>query len=250
LSGTSGSCVLVTAEIPLKDTEVVAFVNAAVGAGFSVDAIHNHYIQDTPPLIFSHLTGVGDPVQIATVLHQTISTNIGTLTDVSSISGGSSSSTTTNSSLDQLFSNATSQDIGLVHQIEIPFVPGTSTTSGGSSGSATSSTSAVTYAGFPLPSEMGAESEIDFDSASQSFAGELALSPEKVNAALHVMRQGSIMVTALHNHFMFEQPRIMFVHFAGSGDFTQMATVLSQALSGGSVGTPTMPIPVITTSGH
>jgi hypothetical protein len=97
---------------------------------------------------------------------------------------------------------------------------------------------------------MGAESEIDFDSASQSFAGELALSPEKVNAALHVMRQGSIMVTALHNHFMFEQPRIMFVHFAGSGDFTQMATVLSQALSGGSVGTPTMPIPVITTSGH
>jgi hypothetical protein len=60
--------------------------------------------------------------------------------------------------------------------------------------------------------------------------GELALLQEEVNPVLDELRQGKLEVTALHNHMMHEEPRIMYVHFQGIGDMEQQARTIKAAI--------------------
>lgn len=60
--------------------------------------------------------------------------------------------------------------------------------------------------------------------------GELALLQEEVNLVLDELRKGELEVTALHNHMMFEEPRIMYVHFQGIGDMEQQAKAIKAAI--------------------
>ncbi|WP_158651480.1 DUF1259 domain-containing protein [Mesobacillus jeotgali] len=60
--------------------------------------------------------------------------------------------------------------------------------------------------------------------------GELAILQEEVNPVLDALRQGKLEVTALHNHMMHEEPRIMYVHFQGMGDMEQQAKTIKAAI--------------------
>ncbi|MBT2637636.1 MULTISPECIES: DUF1259 domain-containing protein [unclassified Bacillus (in: firmicutes)] len=60
--------------------------------------------------------------------------------------------------------------------------------------------------------------------------GELALMQEEVNPVLDELRKGKLEVTAVHNHMMHEEPRIMYVHFQGIGDMEQQAKTIKAAI--------------------
>ncbi|MFT9596752.1 DUF1259 domain-containing protein [Mesobacillus sp.] len=60
--------------------------------------------------------------------------------------------------------------------------------------------------------------------------GELALLQEEVNPVLDVLREGKLEVTAVHNHMLHEEPRIMYVHFQGIGDMEQQAKTIKAAI--------------------
>lgn len=60
--------------------------------------------------------------------------------------------------------------------------------------------------------------------------GELALLEEEVNPVIDQLRAGGLEVSALHNHMIFEKPRIMYVHFQGIGDMTQQAKTIKNAI--------------------
>lgn len=61
--------------------------------------------------------------------------------------------------------------------------------------------------------------------------GELALLEEEVNPVLEALREGGLVVSALHNHMIHEQPRIMYVHFQGLGDMNQQAKAIKTAIN-------------------
>jgi hypothetical protein len=60
--------------------------------------------------------------------------------------------------------------------------------------------------------------------------GELALLQEEVNPVLDELRKGKLEVTAVHNHMLHEEPRIMYVHFQGIGDMEQQAKTIKAAI--------------------
>jgi hypothetical protein len=60
--------------------------------------------------------------------------------------------------------------------------------------------------------------------------GELALLQEEVNPVLDELRKGELEVSALHNHMLHEEPRIMYVHFQGIGDIEQQAKTIKAAI--------------------
>ena len=53
--------------------------------------------------------------------------------------------------------------------------------------------------------------------------GDTVLLEDEVNPAMSAALDAGLEVTALHNHFFFDQPRIYFMHIGGMGDTTQMA---------------------------
>jgi hypothetical protein len=53
--------------------------------------------------------------------------------------------------------------------------------------------------------------------------GDTVLLEDEVNPAMSAALDAGLEVTALHNHFFFDQPRIYFMHIGGMGDTARMA---------------------------
>ncbi len=60
--------------------------------------------------------------------------------------------------------------------------------------------------------------------------GDLVLFQDEVNPVMSVAFANGLDVTALHNHFFHEEPRVYFMHIAGEGTAEQLATAVRRAL--------------------
>jgi hypothetical protein len=54
--------------------------------------------------------------------------------------------------------------------------------------------------------------------------GDMVLTEDQVNPAMSAALDNGLEVTALHNHFFWESPRVMFMHIGGMGDEAKLAT--------------------------
>lgn len=54
--------------------------------------------------------------------------------------------------------------------------------------------------------------------------GDTVLQEDEVNPAMSAALDAGLQVTALHNHFFFDQPRLFFMHIGGMGDVRKLAT--------------------------
>jgi biotin operon repressor len=71
--------------------------------------------------------------------------------------------------------------------------------------------------------------------------GDLVLLEQEVNPVISTLGTAGIQITALHNHFLGEQPRIMFMHIDGQGSPETLAEGIRKALS--QTATPMPPAP-------
>ena len=53
--------------------------------------------------------------------------------------------------------------------------------------------------------------------------GDLVLTEDEVNPVMSALLQNGVDVTALHNHFFWEQPRIFYMHVHGMGSAADLA---------------------------
>ena len=60
--------------------------------------------------------------------------------------------------------------------------------------------------------------------------GEIVLLQEEVNDFITALRRNDIIVTALHNHWLFEEPRLMYLHFESVGQPLDFARGVAEAL--------------------
>ena len=81
---------------------------------------------------------------------------------------------------------------------------------------------AVLIDGWKMPPFMGLTSWAAFvpgeKAGSEAMVmGDLVLFEDEVNVALSAALDGGLEVTALHNHFFFDKPRVYFMHIGGEG---------------------------------
>jgi len=60
--------------------------------------------------------------------------------------------------------------------------------------------------------------------------GDLVLTEDEVNPVMSALLQNGLDVTALHNHFFWEQPRIFYMHVHGMGTPSDLATRVKPAI--------------------
>jgi hypothetical protein len=61
--------------------------------------------------------------------------------------------------------------------------------------------------------------------------GDLVLLPEEVDPVTEKLRSAGFDITAVHNHLIDETPHVMYVHYMGHGNASQLATSLHEALT-------------------
>src|SRR5882672_10650458 len=60
--------------------------------------------------------------------------------------------------------------------------------------------------------------------------GDLVLMQDEVNAVMSAAFDNGLQVTALHNHFFFDEPKVYFMHIGGEGDTATLAKGVHAAL--------------------
>ncbi|PYL52250.1 MAG: hypothetical protein DMF29_11220 [Verrucomicrobia bacterium] len=58
--------------------------------------------------------------------------------------------------------------------------------------------------------------------------GDTVLFEDEVNAAMSVALDNGLSVTALHNHFFFDQPKVFFMHIEGEGSVDDLARAVKE----------------------
>ncbi len=56
--------------------------------------------------------------------------------------------------------------------------------------------------------------------------GDTVLFEDEVNSAMSAALDNGLSVTALHNHFFFDQPKVFFMHIEGEGDLDKLAAAV------------------------
>src|SRR6476620_6241919 len=57
-------------DLVLTETEVTPVMSKLLQSGIEITALHNHLMRATPPTFYMHVRGHGDPVKLATVIHE------------------------------------------------------------------------------------------------------------------------------------------------------------------------------------
>jgi len=60
--------------------------------------------------------------------------------------------------------------------------------------------------------------------------GDLVLFEDEVNPVMSAALNNGLEVVALHNHFFFDSPRVMFMHIGGSGAAEKLAAAVRRAV--------------------
>jgi hypothetical protein len=114
----------------------------------------------------------------------------------------------------------------------------------------------VTAAGVRLTPQMGLTSWAAFKRAGAYIMvmGDMVLLEDQVNPVMSAALENGLEVTALHNHFLWDAPRVMFMHIGGMGDEAQLAAAVGKVFakiketSGGKGEVPTADIDPAKTS--
>ncbi len=91
----------------------------------------------------------------------------------------------------------------------------------------------VVISGVPTPTPFGFGGWVALtkgDEGNDVMMGDLVLLQEEVNPVMSALLENGVEVTALHNHFFWEEPRLFFMHIHGHGKALELAKRVKPAL--------------------
>lgn len=203
---------MVMGDLVLTHEEVNPVMSELLKGGLTVTALHNHLLRSSPPTMYMHVHGHGDPARLAAVFRSAIAL---TRTPVAPSAANSQPPALDTAALDNIIGAKGSPNGGVL-QYSIP------------------RGETVKDAGMPVPVSMGLGTVINIQSTSNGRAvatGDFVLTAAEVTPVMQALRSNGIEVTALHNHLADEEPRLFFLHFWGNDEQRKLAVGLKKALS-------------------
>src|SRR3989440_3429762 len=91
----------------------------------------------------------------------------------------------------------------------------------------------IKIAGYSVPTPFGFGGWFAMtkgDGGEDVVMGDLVLTQEEVNPVMSALLDHGLEVTALHNHFFWEEPRIFYMHIHGHGKAEELANQIKPAL--------------------
>jgi hypothetical protein len=208
-----GEQTMVMGDLVLTEQEINPVLTKLLADGITVTAVHNHLLRAQPATFYMHVAGEGDPVKLATGLHEALSASRTPLGGTPAPAAQASVELDT-AKLEQTLGYKGNASSG-VYQFSIP------------------RGDAITDDGMAIPPAMGTAIAINFQPTGDGKAaitGDFVLMGKEVNPVVQMLRQNGIEVTALHNHMLDDQPHAYFVHFWANDDAVKLAQGLRAAL--------------------
>ena len=230
-----GPSSMMMGDLVMLDTEEPAIVAKLVELGLGITAIHNHLVGEKPAIKFLHFSGNGDALQLATGIKQVLAL---TATPLGSPAANAPATPApaTAAPAPATAAPATTASAASTTPPDWSAVEAILGTKGKKSGSVISygfpRNEKLMESGMEMPAPMGMATGINLqmDGARAATTGDFVLLADEVNKVVKALVTHGINVTAIHNHMLYDEPRLFMLHFWGVGDPAKLAAGLKAAL--------------------
>ncbi len=206
---------MIMGDIVLLEDEFRSVQKVMIPAGLQITAIHNHFLRDTPKLMFMHVGGMGAPLALA----HGVRTVLNEVADLRRAKGltrreRSVASTIDGDAVARMVGHSGKSSAG-VYKIVIgrPDVD-------------------LRDMGVPVSTFSGFNTWMAFQGTPEraAVAGDFTMLSHEVAPVIQALATHDIEITAVHNHMVHEEPRVFFLHFWGVGAVEDLAHGLKAAL--------------------
>ena len=211
----AGQHTVVMGDTVLLEDQVNPVMSTALDNGLEVTALHNHFLGDTPKVMFMHIGGMGDEATLAAAVGKVFA-------KIKETSGGKGE--LPHAEIDPAKSTLDPRKIDAAL---------------GHSGELKSGVYKVTIGretkmhGETMGSTMGVNTWAAFAGSDEQAVvdGDFAMLEPELQGVLKALRASGIDIVAIHQHMVGEQPRVLFLHFWGVGRTEALARGLKTALA-------------------
>jgi hypothetical protein len=212
----AGDQCMVMGDTVLQEDQVNPVMSAALESGLEVTALHNHFLWDSPRIMFMHVGGTGDEEKMATAVGKVfakIKETAGGKGETPKLEIDSSKSTIDGKRIEEILGHKGEGQAGGIFKVMIGRT--------------------ISMHGYEVGNTMGINTWASFAGSDDKAVcdGDFVMTEQELQPVLKALRGAGINVVAIHNHMTFEQPRAMFLHFWGVGSTSDLAKGLKAALN-------------------
>lgn len=210
------SAVLMSDTVLLME-EVNPLISAAHANGLEISAIHNHFFYEEPRIIYMHVHGMGNPGDLITKYAAAIKET--KLFPGNQPPTGPPPEKTGKDIFDVAALDAIIKYKAAVNGPTIKYTIGRDDLR-------------VLAMGAEMTAAIGLNTWAAFagDADNAHIAGDIAMLEPEVNPAVKALRQNNLEVVALHHHMLGDNPKIIFLHYYGTGAAATLAQGFRAAL--------------------
>ncbi|HEY5161705.1 MAG TPA: DUF1259 domain-containing protein [Terriglobales bacterium] len=202
---------IVMGDLVLLEDEVEPVMLKLQQAGIEQTALHNHVLNESPRVMYMHVSGHGDSVQLARSLHDALAL---TGTPAPAPPAPPAKLDLDQAQLESILGRKGSVNGGVL-QFSVPRAE------------------SISEHGTDIPPSMGTATAINFQPTGNgrvAITGDFVLLGSEVNPVIKTLRENGIDVTAIHSHMLEETPRLFFMHFWANHEAVALARGLRAAL--------------------
>jgi hypothetical protein len=207
-----GSSAMATGDLVLLESEVNPVISALQAGGVEQSAIHHHVMNESPRILYMHIHGRGDPVQIARAVKSAVA-----VTKIPAAAAPPAQQPALDLDTAKIARalGYSGKANGGVYQVGIPRAE------------------KIQEMGVEIPPTMGLATSLNFQptgNGKAAITGDFVMLGSEVNDVIRALRANGISVTSLHSHMLMEEPRLFFMHFWANDDAEKLAKGLRAAL--------------------
>jgi hypothetical protein len=213
----AGKHTMVMGDIVLLEDQVNPVLSAALDGGLEVTALHNHFFWDSPKIMFMHIGGMGDEKALAGAVGKVFAR-------LKETAGGKGE--VLRADVDPAKTSLSPAKIEAVLVYKGELKDGVYKVVIGRT------TKMTTMGGHTVGKQMGVNTWAAFAGSDDKAVvdGDFAMLESELQPVLKALRAGGIDIVAIHNHMTGENPRILFLHYWGTGSTEALARTLKSAL--------------------
>ena len=226
-----GKSAMLMSDTVLLQEEVNPLMSAALAQGLEIGAVHNHFFYEEPRIFYMHIHGMGAPADLAQKFAAALKDSkllpanqpIPAVGVTAAQPGYNATPALGPPTGKELFDLPALDKMvgyqGVVNGPTYKYTVGRADLQSLMMG--TEMTAAIGLNSWAAFAGKQADSHI---------AGDIAMLEHEVNPVIKALRAHNLEVVAVHNHMLFDQPRMMFLHYYGRGPAAQLATGFRAAL--------------------
>jgi len=212
-----GKTAMLMSDTVLLQEEVNPLISAAHANGLEVSAVHNHFFYEEPRIFYMHLHGMGSPADLAMRFAAAIRQS--KLSPANQPKAAAAAGPTAKEKFDIPALDAAVKHTGTVNGPTYKYTVGRDDLT-------------IMAMGTEMTLSIGLNSWASFagDRDNAHIAGDIAMLQPEVNPVIAALRRNGLEVVAVHNHMLGDDPHMIFLHYYGQGEATELAKGFRAAL--------------------